>query len=187
MPDTSEQKKSLGEQFTTDTAPIGLPWRLLIFSGVLFGMSIMIYFGFKLGYESYLNSRVTDLDNQLSQLSNSINQQDQQKFVGFYSQIANLKTVLNQHIFTANVFPFLEKNTLPQIAYSEGKFNSQTLSMELFGRASSLQVLAQQLSQFEKAPELKTAVLKSTDFNQSGFISFTMSLSFTSDFLSKPI
>lgn len=187
MPNTNEQKKSLDEQFVKSTTPAGLPWRLLIFSVVLFGLSLMIYFGFKIGYESYLNSRIDDLDNQLSQLSNTISQQDQQKFVGFYSQIANLKTILNQHVFTANIFPFLEKNTLPQVYYNEGKFDSQAMNLELYGRATSLQTLAQQLAQFEKSPELQTAVLKSTDFTQSGSINFTISLSFTSDYLIKPI
>jgi hypothetical protein len=187
MPDTSEQSKSLSAQFTEAPASVGLPWRLLIFSSVLFGLSLMIYFGLSVGYESYLNSRVSDLDGQLSKLSSSINQQDQQKFVGFYSQIANLKTVLGQHIFSANIFQFLEKNTLPQTYYGEAKFDTKSLNLELFGRTSSLQTLAQQLAQFEKASELQTVVLKSTDFSQAGFISFTMSLTFNADYLSKPI
>lgn len=187
MPDTSEQQKSLSEQFVPEIVPVGLPWRLLIFSGVIFALSLLIYFGLSVGYESYLNSRIGDLDSQLNQLSNSISQQDQQKFVGFYSQIANLKTVLGQHIFSANVFPFLEKNTLPQTYYNEAKFSASSLNLELRGRTASLETLAEQLAQFEKAPELQSVVLKSTDFGQGGPISFTMSLTFSSDYLNKPI
>ncbi len=74
MADTNQQPKSLNEQFITEPVAVGLPWRLLIFSGVIFALSILIYFGFSVGYESYLNSRSEDLDNQLSQLSTSISQ-----------------------------------------------------------------------------------------------------------------
>ncbi len=164
-----------------------MPWRLLIFSGVLFGLSILIYFGFSIGYESYLNSRSADLDNQLNELSNSISNQDQRKFVGFYSQIVNLKSVLNQHVFSSNIFPFLEKNTLPQISYSQAKFKSAGLDLEILGRATSLQTLAQQLAQFERATEVRIAILKSTNFNQNGSVDFTMVLTFEENFLNKPI
>ncbi len=188
MPDASQQPKSLNEQFVSEPVVIGLPWRLLVFSIVLFAFSILIYFGMNIGYESYLNSKASGLDSQLNQLSNSVSQKDQQQFVGFYSQIVNLKTVLGQHIFSENIFPFLEKNTIPQVFYTEAKFDGTSNGLEIDGEAASLQVLAQQLAQFEKAPELQTAILKSTNFNQnqSGAIDFVISLTFQADFLSKP-
>ena len=74
-----------------------------------------------IGYESYLNTRSAGMDTQLEELSNSISQKEQQKFAGFYSQIANLKTVLGQHIFSANIFPFLEKHFAANFLYG-GKF-----------------------------------------------------------------
>lgn len=186
MPDTSPSK-SLNDQFIAEPTAAGLPWRLLIFSVVLFGLSILIYFGFKFGYESYLDSRAGDLDNQLGQLSNSVSQEDQQRFIGFYSQIANLKIILSQHVSSANIFQFLEKNTLPQVFYSGAKFKAGNGVLELTGRTPSLQFLAQQLSQFEQAPQVGSATLKSTAFNQSGSVDFTMLLAFQPDFLSKPV
>lgn len=188
MPDTTQQQpKTLNEQFVAEPISVGLPWRLLIFSVVIFALSLLIYFGFSVGYESYLNSRSDDLDKQLNQLSESISQQDQQKFIGFYSQIMNLKSVLGQHIFSSNTFSFLEKNTLPQTFYNEAKFKADISGLELQGRTASLQTLAQQLAQFEQAPEIQTAILKSTNFNQSGTVDFTISITFQSVFLSKPI
>ncbi|MEK7169621.1 MAG: hypothetical protein AAB700_02150 [Patescibacteria group bacterium] len=181
------QPKSLNEQFVSETTSIGLPWRLMVFSGVLFALSILIYFGMSIGYESYLNTRSAGMDTQLEELSNSISQKEQQKFVGFYSQIANLKTVLGQHIFSANIFPFLEKNTLPQTFFTEANFNSISYNLELKGRAPSLQALAQQLAQFEKAPEVHSAMLESTNFNPSGTVDFSVSLNFQPEYLAKPI
>lgn len=181
------QPKSLNEQFVSETASIGLPWRLMVFSGVLFGLSILIYFGMSIGYESYLNARSASMDAQLEELSSSISQKEQQKFVGFYSQIANLKTVLGQHIFSANIFQFLEKNTLPQTFFTEANFNSVSYNLELKGRVSSLRALAQQMAQFEKATEIHSVMLESTNFNLSGTVDFMISLNFQPEFLAKPI
>ena len=181
------QPKSLNEQFVAETSAVGLPWRLMVFSGALFGLSVLIYFGMNIGYESYLNSRSASMDTQLEELSNSISQKEQQKFVGFYSQIANLKTILGQHIFSANIFSFLEKNPLPQTFYTETNFNSISFSLELKGRVPSLQTLAQQMAQFEKATEIHSVMLKSTNFNPGGLVDFVISLNFQPEFLAKPI
>ncbi|MEK7626559.1 MAG: hypothetical protein AAB399_00095 [Patescibacteria group bacterium] len=181
------QPKSLNEQFIPEIAAVGLPWRLMVFSGVLFGLSILIYFGMSIGYKSYLEAKSASMDSQLEELSNSISQKEQQKFVGFYSQIVNLKSVLDKHIFSANIFSFLEKNALPHTFYTEANFNSTSYSLELNGRVPSLQALAQQLAQLEKAPEIHSAMLESTNFNQGGTVDFIISLNFQPEYLAKPI
>lgn len=177
---------SLNEAFSNSPVSIGTPWRLFVFSVLLFAFSLLIYFGLKIGYENYLQGRSKALDQNLAQLSSSISQQDQQQFINIYSQIANLKSVLGDHLFTGNLFPFLEKNTLPQVSYSEAKFTSYTRVLELTGQAASLQVLAEQIAQFEKSPDLTSAVLSSMQFNPSGNTSFTITLTFNQSYLTKP-
>ncbi len=178
---------SLNEAFLNSPVSIGTPWRLFVFSVLLFAFSLLVYFGLSVGYENYLQSRSNALDQNLSQLSSSISQQDQQQFINIYSQIINLKSILGSHLFTGNIFPFLEKNTLPQVFYSEAKFTGYTGVLELTGQAASLQVLAEQISQFEQAPELASAVLSSMQFNPSGNTSFTITLTFNQSYLAKPV
>jgi hypothetical protein len=187
-PEQNQQQPttSLNEAFANSPVSIGTPWRLFVFSLLLFAFSLLVYFGLKVGYENYLQSRSQALDQNLAQLSNSISQQDQQQFINIYSQIVNLKSVLSSHLFTANVFPFLEQNTLPQVFYTEAKFTGYTGTLELSGQAASLQMLAEQLSQFEKAPELSGAVLSSMNFNPSGSTTFVITLTFNQSYLSKP-
>ncbi len=175
------------EQFLNSPPTIGTPWRLFVFSVLLFAFALLVYFGLKVGYENYLKSRSASLDGSLTQLSNSISQEDQQKFIAIYSQIVNLQKALGSHFFTGNIFPFLEKNTLPQVYYSEAQFDSNNYKLQLTGQASSLQTLAEQISQFEGAPELSNAVLTSMNFNPGGNTSFTINLTFNPSYLSKPI
>ncbi|MCL4404008.1 hypothetical protein M1432_01550 [Patescibacteria group bacterium] len=185
MPDQQNQPV-FREQFVAEPVSVGFPWRLFVFSLVLFLLSVLIYFGLKFGYESYLQKQSDGLDTQLAQLSNQISQQDQQQFVGFYSQLVNLKTVLGSHAFTGNVFPFLEKDTLPQVYYTDAKFSASGDVLSLTGQAASLQVLAEQTAEFEQASELQSATLLATSFNPGGTVNFSLQLVFNPSYLVTP-
>ncbi len=183
----STNNTNLNEVFLSSRATIGTPWRLFVFSVVFFAFSLLVYFGFKVGYENYLSSQSEELDKNLAQLSNSVSQEDQQHFINIYSQIVNLKNVLEEHYFAGNIFPFLEANTMPQVFYSDAKFTAFSRTLDLTGAAASLKALAEQMSQFEKSPELDSATLSSMNFNPSGNTSFTISLVFKEGYLSKPL
>ncbi len=185
MPET----KSTGsqEQFVTEPLSVGFPWRLLVFSIVLFGLSIFIYIGLSVGYESYLDSKSNTLDQELAKLSNSVSEQDQQQFIVFYSQLTNLKKILADHDFGGNIFSFLEANTLPQISYNEAKYNSGASLVSITGEASSLQMLAAQLAQFNKASGVSRTALSSLSFSPRGTVSFSVDIVFVPDFFSKPL
>lgn len=174
------------EQFVAEPASVGFPWRLFVFSLVIFLLSLLIYFGLKFGYATYLQKQADNLDSQLNQLSTKVSAQDQQQFVGFYSQLVNLKTVLGTHIFTANVFPFLEKDTLPQVYYTDAKFTASNYDLALTGQTASLQVLAEQMAEFEQAKELQSATLLATNFNPSGTVGFSIDLVFKPSYLATP-
>ncbi len=185
MPEQSNQP-IFREQFVNEPAAVGFPWRLFIFSLVIFLLSIFIYFGLKVGYETYLKNQATRLDGELNQLANAVSQQDQQQFVNFYSQLVNLKTIFASHVFSENVFPFLEKDTLPQVYYTDAKFVSGGTTLDLAGQAASLQVLAEQMAEFEQAPELQSATLLATSFNPGGTVTFSINLVFQPSYLSAP-
>ena len=185
MPEPSNQPV-FREQFVTEPAAVGFPWRLFIFSLVLFLLSVLIYFGLKFGYETYLQKQSASVDSQLSQLANAVSQQDQQQFMNFYSQLVNLKTVFGSHVFSANVFPFLEQNTLPQVYYTNAKFTASSDDLTLAGQAASLQVLAEQMAEFEQSSELRLATLTATNFNPGGTVSFSIDLTFQPSYLATP-
>lgn len=185
MPEPSNQP-IFREQFVTEPGEVGFPWRLFIFSLVLFLLSVLIYFGMKFGYETYLNKQSANLDGQLEALSNSVSQKDQQQFIGFYSQLVNLKAILGQHVFAGNVFPFLEQNTLPQVSYTDAKFAVKDDMLTLMGQTASLQTLAEQMAEFEQSSQLQSATLLATNFNQNGSVGFTIELAFSPTYLSTP-
>src|SRR3989344_6383117 len=136
----------LEEEFATETIPVGLPWRLLIFSIIIFGFAVSIYFGLRFGYGNYLDREARTLDKKIEELGAQVKQEDQQNFINFYSQLINLKKALDRHVFASNIFGFVERNTLGTVYFTGAEFLADGRSLDLVGRADSAETLIQQLS-----------------------------------------
>lgn len=188
MPDTFQQSQSavsLDEQFVNEQIPVGLPWRIMLFAIVIFGLSIFVYFGLHFGYRSYLTSQKEQLEQKTAALANQVSAAEQEKLINFYSQLTNLKNVLATHLFNTNIFDFLEKNTLPSIFFDEANFTASDNSLSLKGQAPSLRNLVNQMAVFDGAPELSKVVLNQTSFDKGSTV-FAITINFKSDFFSKP-
>lgn len=185
MPENIAGTNNLREQFVREQIPVGLPWHMLIFMVFLLGFSIFIYFGLRTGYESYLNSREASLDKKIEALTKQVSKEEQKNFIGFYSQLVNLKKVLQTHGFAGNIYSFLERNTMPLVYYYEANFLREEGTLELKGRANSLETLVNQLSVYDKANELEKVVLNQMSFEGTE-VGFEVVLTFKKDFFELP-
>lgn len=172
------------DQFLSERLPVGWPWRLLVFSIALFGFSVLVYFGIMFGYAAYLEARIAGVDEDLAALTGEITPEEQERFVDFYSQIANLKTVLGRHPYGANALVFLERYTIPEVRYTEAELNVSDRALTVKGAAPSIELAGQQLAAFESAPETAEALLR--DMSVEGGVSFSATVFFKDDFFSRP-
>ncbi|MEK7464757.1 MAG: hypothetical protein AAB617_03190 [Patescibacteria group bacterium] len=180
-----EPTSNINEQFTTSAIPVGLPWRLLVMSLTLFVFSIFIYFGLNLGYKSYLANLDKSLDSKIAGLGEQVNTADQANFINFYSQLVNLKKVIERHLFTGNVFGFLEKNTLGEVYYIDAQYSDDGFSLTLKGLTASSNVLVSQLAIFDKATGVDRVILNQMNADRQG-TAFGITLFFNQDFFKKP-
>ena len=186
MPEPTPQKRpTLQEQFVTETIPVGLPWRLLVFALTLFIFSLFVYFGLRFGYESYISTQAEDLDMRIEELGQRVSQEDQQGFINFYSQLINLRKVLDQHGFSVNIFGFLERNTLGDVYYNDANFLALDSALVLKGVANSSETLVSQLTLFDGAEEIDRVVLNQMSSGR-GVVTFGVTLFFNPDFFKKP-
>ncbi len=184
MTEASPQN-SLREQFVTEAIPVGFPWRLFTFSLILFLFSVFVFFGLKFGYASYLTSQTEALDKKIQDLGNRVSAEDQARFIAFYSQLVNLKKVLEAHGFSGSVFSFLEKNTLGEVYYNDANFSGDDGELALKGLAASSETLVAQLAVFDRAPEVAKVILNQTNTDQRG-VTFALTLEFKPDFFKTP-
>lgn len=165
---------------------LGLPWRVLVFSIVLFAFSIFVYLGLRFGYEAYLSSQSAKLDQSIEALSSEVSQQDQQDFVTFYSQLVNLRSLFAEHRYGTDMFRFLEKYTVPSVYFTSAKGDPETGALELQGSAGSLEALVSQLAAFDAASEIaQKSVVKQMNFTGDR-VGFVLSVFLKADALSKP-
>jgi hypothetical protein len=164
MPLPEKVIEQLGRE-TTDTQ--GWATGALFFSGGILFLALAIYFGLTLGYTPYLQSQLNATKDQVKALENSMSTGDQTQLVNFYSQIANLQSLLKNHVLTSQLLAWFEKNTEANIYYQ-----SMALAtgghITLTGVAASEADINQQMAVFENSPDVTSVVVSNVTAPQLG-------------------
>lgn len=161
---------------------VGWPWRLLVFTLFIFGLMLVIFLGIKFGYGPYLDKKAQTLDASISEKSQSLNQGQVDNFIKFYSQVANFKTLLSQHVFGSNILNFLEENTLKTLNYTSFSLDVARQEIKISGIAPDYEVLSQQLEIFRQSGSIKDIAFKNSSNNDKGGINFDATLTLKDDF-----
>lgn len=131
----------------------GWAYGATLFSGGLLFLLVFIYLGMSYGYEPYLQSQITSNQNQISVLDKSIPATDQANLIHFYSQISNLRTLLQKHTLSSQFFSWLGNNTEKNIYYQSFTLASG-YKVTATGHAATEEDVNQQISIFENSPEV---------------------------------
>jgi len=162
----------------------GWSGQLIMFSATLFLLSLLAYFGIVYGYTSYLQKQNQQLEDQIDKFSQQIPVSEQNQLIIFYSQIANLKSILGAHVYTSPAFDWLEKNTQANVTYTRFNLSTRDWSLTLDGLAKNLSDLNQQLSVFSARPEIRRLSFNSLSF-VNGAWQFNLVLYFNPTFFYK--
>lgn len=173
----------LGEQaeLASEKVAVGWPWRLLLFGLFVFALSLFAYFGLRFGYQNYLQNQIEFYDGELKKLTSRVSAEDQERFVTFYSQLFNLQRILEDHPYSANVFRYLEKSTVPTVYFSDALFRRADNTVVLKGFGGNFDDVSGQLAIFEKSPEAAKIILNNVSLQREG-VSFSVSVTFQPEF-----
>ncbi|MFH1759081.1 MAG: hypothetical protein ABH822_00790 [Patescibacteria group bacterium] len=171
----SQIKSNIRERISPERSAVGWPWRLFLFSLLLLATAVVLYFGLEVGYKVYLDRQIAATDTVITNLTESISQDEQEQFIAFYSQLANLQGLLDDHIITSTIFPFLERSTnkLVYFTFLDFRFKERKLSLE--GIAQSYEIFSQQLEAFTRAPEVERLVVNESQ-SDKGQVKFRLFL-----------
>ena len=139
----------------------GWSFGIIMFSGGIFLLLLLIYFGLTIGYTDYLNSQLQSQATQATKLGQTITTSDQTNLINFYSETTNLNTLLANHIYTSQFLAWLEANT-----QANTYFSSFSLSLAPAGDRATLTVvgaseadLLQQLDIFEASSQVQSMTI----------------------------
>lgn len=167
--------QNITEQFRPEKPPLGAPTRLLTFSFIFLLIAIFSYLGLEFGYKAYLDSRIQETDEQIRQLTSTVSKEDQDKFIVFYSQLANFKKILDGHVSASSLFGLLERITSKKVFYSNLDLRVGTRELILDGIANSYSVLAEQLAGFDQEASIESYLLNQSQFSD-GRVQFKAAL-----------
>ena len=170
------------EQFEPEKLSIGWPWRFFSVSLIIFSATLLLYLGLFFGYKPFLNSSIKEKDGEISDLSQTVNAQDQEQFIKFYSQLVNLKILLGNHLISSKVFPILEQMTNQKIFYKSANLKIPEQELELDGVAESYGVLSEQLEAFNKSEAVERLILGQSQVGDGG-VQFRATLKLKADLL----
>ncbi|MCS6789095.1 MAG: hypothetical protein NZ484_00805 [Patescibacteria group bacterium] len=146
----------------------GWSWKIFMFSVFVLIITISFYLGLNFGYKPYLNSKINELDKQKQQILQSISENDQNKLMIFYSQIANIFDLLKNKKNISQIFSWLEKNTLPDVIFNKFNFNKAGNQINLGGFSLSRESALNQILVFQQSPDVNNIVLNNLNSNSAG-------------------
>ena len=140
---------------------------LLVFSIGILVFVVFVYFGITIGYEPYLNSQISTIQQKIVTAGKSISGDQQSSILNFYSEISNLQTLLKGHTVFSPFLSWLENNTEVNVYYSSIVFSSGN-QVALTVDAKTQADLDQQLSIFESSPAISNITVSGISPLQSG-------------------
>ncbi len=162
--------------------PTTAPRRLLIFSALLCILAAAAYAGLTLGYQPYLENQITLIDEELNALTAKIPADARERVAGFYSQLLNIQSALNAHMYPSRLYSFLERATHQEVFWNKLTFNAKTATLSLEGVASSYRALTEQLEGLSRSAEVARTNLDESQ-ESDGRIRFKVGLLLNASFL----
>lgn len=182
----SPQASQQASPFTHTSQPkqSGFPWRLMLLTGVLFGLTVLIYAGIAFGYRPYLEQNLLQIDAQLQQVTTSL-QADADDVFGVYSQLYNIQSLSASHMYGSRAFTLLESGTLPSVRLVKADMDMLKGQAILEGVAADYDAVVNQVSAYRNVPGVSSAQLASAQANEDGSISFVTELSIAKNYFSQ--
>lgn len=150
----------------------------------LFYFSIFLFLGLLLGY-FILTSLEKKSENTLSNLEETLGKGKtpemsslEEEILNDQKKIKDFSPLLEKHLIPSKIFEFFERNTQPQVFFSEINLNSLNSTASLSGECDSFLTLGQQLAIFEKEPLIEKVNINEVSITKTGEIDFSLDFSF---------
>ena len=153
----------IDERMKGEELPVGWPWRFLMFSVLVAATVAVGFIGLTFGYKPLLHSRVASQEAALADLGKVIPIKQQDEFVRFYSQLANLEMLLESHVSASPLFGLLESRTNAAVSYATMELRVPERKIALEGYAVNYKSFAEQLQAFTEAPEVESVIVNDSN------------------------
>jgi hypothetical protein len=170
--------------------------QLPLWQNISFYFSIGLIFSILASYGVLYHFTKT-AETEATNIDISIQQGKTQQMITLEKELKNYKDIIDafsyliaNHNFSSNFFGkfeyktgILEKNTHPQVLFSDMDFNVKTDTVSLSGVAENIAIVGQQVALFQNDKIVRSVKLSKADINKEGKIEFTLDLYFDPELL----
>lgn len=173
------------EGFSHPNAQVGWPSRFFTFSFTIFGLVFLTYAGLNFGYKTFLKSQINDVRSELEALESQVTSEQKENLATLYSQVANIRELVEDHSLTSKFMDSLESMTSQNVSYIDFDIDTENREVSITGVAASYDDLVSQLVLYEQSPDIESLTLEKAALDGS-IVSFSLEMvvseeSFTSN------
>lgn len=158
--------------------PSGWLNKFIRFSAILLVIVFIAYFGLHYGYERVLERRIAEVEDNIIGLEKEIASSDREEVSVFYSQLINLRDLLEGHIYSSQVFQRLELITHPQVAFTNFDYDFKEERLKLDGYSASLSAISEQILAFQRTADFREIDISDIRQAAQGRINFSAEVFF---------
>ena len=141
-------------------------------SGVLL-LVFVIYSGLILYNKSLIREQKA-IDTKLTALRESRDEEKENVVVEFDAKLQSLSKILDGHIFSSRIFPYIESLTHQKVHFTNFSFSSSDGAVTLNGVTQNYTTFGEQIVAFEKSGNIKNLVISNVKLEKQGQVEFVV-------------
>ncbi len=145
---------------------------------VLFIVSAVVYGGLFF-YRKSIDATITDWHEKIAGKEEELNSEGGvASLIDTSDSIGAAQALIESHVFTSNVFTFLQEVTHQRVQFYTFGFARDTRKIELSGLAISYRTVAEQISVLESSPQVEKVEFGGLSLTDQGLINFKLSVTY---------
>ena len=158
---------------------LGIPtWSIIVF-----GVCLILLIGLLASY-FYFGAKIKKITQEIQKkeaefvyLGEAI-QTEQEKLLSLNQEIEDFGSLISNHRNILDIFEFLEKNSLPNVWFSDFNFSAEEGEVSVSGKTDNLTILEQQAFVLKQQSVVKNLDITKVSINKEGGIDFTLTINF---------
>jgi len=151
---------------------------------ILLILSLLVFGGLFL-YSQLLNKKLDNIKQEKSDLESRRDSQTELTIEKIGKKLDLVENLFKEHLYWSKLFSEIEKAVVPQVYFSESKFNfiDEEVNLLLAGKARTYTAVAQQMVSFKENSSIEKIEVSNISLSESGGIDFDLSISFSKSVL----
>ncbi len=141
---------------------VGGLWNLFRLLAGIFLALLLGYFGLRFGYKAFLAREIKQAEAALEELEARVPKTEQDKLIRFYSQLTDLRSLLQGHVSVSRFLPVLEDNTNTRVFVTQFDLNVLERRLSLQAVAASYDAFVEQLEAYNQMSEVIRYAVRET-------------------------